>query len=105
MSQTLQRHHGRTTPYGRRRVLLVAVLALLVATAFAVPRHLLDNDEGPSSLPDDKGRGSLLDDKDGGYLSTNGWPPGGQGAYVLGNGRAAVSPHQHPVPIASVAKV
>jgi hypothetical protein len=28
MSQTLQRYHGRTTPYGRR-ALLVAVLALL----------------------------------------------------------------------------
>ena len=27
------------------------------------------------------------------------------GAYVLGNGRPAVSPHQRPVPIASVAKV
>src|SRR5258705_12806366 len=39
MSQTLQRHHGRTTPYGRRRALLVAVLALLAATAFAAPRH------------------------------------------------------------------
>jgi serine-type D-Ala-D-Ala carboxypeptidase (penicillin-binding protein 5/6) len=96
MSRTLQRHHGRTTPYGRRRALLVAVLALLAATAFAAPRHLLNND---------KGRSSLLDDKDRAYLSTDGWPLRGQGAYVLGNGRPAVSPHEQPVPIASLAKV
>jgi serine-type D-Ala-D-Ala carboxypeptidase (penicillin-binding protein 5/6) len=105
MSQTLQRHHGRTTPYSRRRALLVAVLALLAATAFAAPRHLLNNGEDRSSLLDDKGRSSLLDDKGRGYLSTDGWPRRGQGAYVLGNGRPAVSPHQRPVPIASVAKV
>jgi serine-type D-Ala-D-Ala carboxypeptidase (penicillin-binding protein 5/6) len=105
MSQTLQRHHGRTTPYGRRRALLVAVLAILAATAFVAPRHLLNNDEGRSPVLNDKGRSSLLDGQDRGYLSTDGWPLRGQGAYVLGNGRPAVSPHQQPVPIASVAKV
>jgi D-alanyl-D-alanine carboxypeptidase (penicillin-binding protein 5/6) len=104
MSQTLQGHHGRTIPYGRRRALLVAVLALLAATAFAAPRHLLNNGEGRSSLPDDRSRSSLLDNKRA-YLSTEGWPLVGQGAYVLGNGRPAVSPHEQPVPIASVAKV
>jgi D-alanyl-D-alanine carboxypeptidase (penicillin-binding protein 5/6) len=92
-------------PYGRRRVLLVAVLAVLAATACAAPRHLLNNAQDRSSLPDEKGRSSLLDDKDRASLSTHGWPLGGQGAYVLGNGRPAVSPHQRPVPIASVAKV
>jgi D-alanyl-D-alanine carboxypeptidase (penicillin-binding protein 5/6) len=86
MTPTLERHHGRTTPYGRRRALLVVVLALLAATAFAAPRHL---------------RGG----EDRGYLSTDGWPLRGQGAYVLGNARPAVSPHEQPVPIASVAKV
>jgi D-alanyl-D-alanine carboxypeptidase (penicillin-binding protein 5/6) len=105
MSQTLQRRHGRTTPYGRRRAVLVAVLVLLAAAAFAAPRHLLNSDEGRRSLLNDKGRSSLLDDKDRPYLSTDGWPASGQGAYVLGNGRPAVSPHQQPVPIASVAKV
>jgi D-alanyl-D-alanine carboxypeptidase (penicillin-binding protein 5/6) len=106
MSQTLQRRHGRTTPYGRRRALLGAVLALLLAaTAFAAPRHLLNNDEGRSSLLDDKDRSSLLDGQDRSYLSTDGWPRLGQGAYVLGNGRPAVSPHQRRVPIASLAKV
>jgi D-alanyl-D-alanine carboxypeptidase (penicillin-binding protein 5/6) len=105
MSQTLQRQHGTTTPYGRRRALLVAVVALLLAaTAFAAPRHLLNGADRSSPL-DDKGRSSLLDDKDRAYLSTDGWPLRGQGAYVLGNGRPAVSPHQQPVPIASVAKV
>jgi serine-type D-Ala-D-Ala carboxypeptidase (penicillin-binding protein 5/6) len=96
---------ARSTPHGRRRALLVAVLALLAATACAAPRHLLNNDEDRSSLLDVKGRSSLLVDKDRAYLSTHGWPLRGQGAYVLGNGRPAASPHQQPVPIASVAKV
>jgi serine-type D-Ala-D-Ala carboxypeptidase (penicillin-binding protein 5/6) len=78
---------------------------LLAATAFAAPRHLFNNDEARSFLPDDKDRSSLLDDKDRSHLSTHGWPRRGQGAYVLGNGRPAVSPRQRPVPIASVAKV
>ncbi|MEP7179719.1 MAG: serine hydrolase, partial [Pseudonocardiales bacterium] len=43
--------------------------------------------------------------KDRAYLSTDGWPQLGQGAYVLGDGRLALSPHQQPVPIASLAKV
>jgi serine-type D-Ala-D-Ala carboxypeptidase (penicillin-binding protein 5/6) len=37
--------------------------------------------------------------------STDGWPQHGQWAYVLGNGRLAVSPDEQPVPIASLAKV
>jgi serine-type D-Ala-D-Ala carboxypeptidase (penicillin-binding protein 5/6) len=37
--------------------------------------------------------------------STDGWPQHGQWAYVLGNGRLAVSPDEQPVPIASMAKV
>ena len=89
MTRRPQPHDGRTTPYRqrRRRVLLGAVLALLLAaTAFAAPRH-------------------HHDDKNRTYLSADGWPRRGQGAYVLGNGRPAVSPHQRPVPIASLAKV
>jgi D-alanyl-D-alanine carboxypeptidase (penicillin-binding protein 5/6) len=70
-------------------MLLGAVLVLLLATtAFAAGRHLLNEH-----------------DKDRAYLSTDGWPQRGQGAYVLGNGRPAVSPHEQPVPIASLAKV
>jgi D-alanyl-D-alanine carboxypeptidase (penicillin-binding protein 5/6) len=98
--------HGTTPPYGRRRALLAAVLALLLAaTAFAAPRHLFGNAEERSSLPHDQGGSSLLDGQDRRHLSTHGWPLRGQGAYVLGNGRPAATPHQHPVPIASVAKV
>jgi hypothetical protein len=87
MTKTPQPRYGTATPYGRRRVLLGAVLALLLAaTAFAAPRHLFNGEDRSS-------------------LSTDGWPLRGQGAYVLGNGPPAVSPHEQPVPIASVAKV
>ena len=79
----------------RRRALLVAVVALLAVTTFAAPGHLLGGKDHSSRL-DGHGRS---------YLSTHGWPLSGQGAYVLGNGRPVVSPHEHPVPIASVAKV
>jgi serine-type D-Ala-D-Ala carboxypeptidase (penicillin-binding protein 5/6) len=81
------------------------VLAFLGVTAFAASQHLLNNDQGRSWLLREKGRGSLLDNKHRTYLSTEGWPLVGQGAYVIGNGRPAVSPHEHPVPIASVTKV
>jgi serine-type D-Ala-D-Ala carboxypeptidase (penicillin-binding protein 5/6) len=88
---------ARTILYGprrRRRALLGVVLALLLAaTAFAASRHLFNNGEDRSLL------------KGGSYLSTDGWPRRGQGAYVLDNGRPAVSPHERPVPIASLAKV
>ncbi|MBS1868158.1 MAG: D-alanyl-D-alanine carboxypeptidase [Actinobacteria bacterium] len=71
----------------RRRALLGAALVLLLAaTAFPGLRHPLDG-------------------RDRSYLSTDGWPRRGQGAYVLDGGRPAASPHQRPVPIASVAKV
>jgi D-alanyl-D-alanine carboxypeptidase (penicillin-binding protein 5/6) len=89
MTNTPRAHHRTRALYGRRRrrALLGAALAVfLAATAFAAPRH-------------------LLDDKDRSYLSTDGWPLRGQGAYVLGDGRPAVSPHEQPVPIASLAKV
>ncbi|HYZ63624.1 MAG TPA: serine hydrolase [Acetobacteraceae bacterium] len=101
MSQTLERQHRTTTPYRRRRAVLVLILA---ATALAAPR-LVNKDEDRSYVPNDRDRSYVPADRDRSYLSTNGWPLRGQGAYVLGNGRPAVSPHQHPVPIASVAKV
>jgi serine-type D-Ala-D-Ala carboxypeptidase (penicillin-binding protein 5/6) len=70
-------------------VLVGAVLVLLVSAAALVTARLL----------------LAEDDKNRNYLSTDGWPQRGQGAYVLGNGRPAVSPDQQAVPIASVAKV
>ena len=107
MSGAPQPRYGTPTPYHvrRRRVLLAAVLALVVAvTALAAPRHLLDGDDR-SRLGSDEDPSSPLDGQDRSYRSADGWPLRGQGAYVLGNGRPAVSPHQRPVPIASVAKV
>jgi D-alanyl-D-alanine carboxypeptidase (penicillin-binding protein 5/6) len=77
------------TVYGRRRRrwLLGGVLALLLAyTAFAAAGH--PHGDGGST-----------------YWSALGWPQQGQAALVLGNGRAAASPHEQPVPIASLAKV
>jgi serine-type D-Ala-D-Ala carboxypeptidase (penicillin-binding protein 5/6) len=41
----------------------------------------------------------------GTYASPVSWPQQGQAAFVLGNGRAAASPHEQPAPIASLAKV
>ena len=88
----------------RRRRLLLAVLALLAATAFAAPRHLLDGADR-SYLGGDGDRSPVVRGGDRSHPSTQGWPRRGQGAYVLGDGRPAVSPNQQPVPIASVAKV
>jgi D-alanyl-D-alanine carboxypeptidase (penicillin-binding protein 5/6) len=91
---------ARTPPYGRRRALLVAVLALFAATAFAAPRHLFNGEDRSYLVSGEDPDGQVH-----GYGSTDGWPLRGQGAYVLGNGRPVASPHQQPVPIASVAKV
>src|ERR1700760_1792714 len=88
---TTRQPDQRTTRRGWRpqRVLLGSILTLLLAaTAFAAV-HYLRTDK----------------DKERTYLSTDGWPQLGQGAYVLGDGHFAVSPNQHPVPIASLAKV
>jgi len=86
----------RSTVYRprRRRVLLGAIPALLLAhTAFAATGHLLN----------DKGR--MLNDKGATDVSPVSWPQRGQAAFVLGNGRPAASPHEQPAPIASLAKV
>lgn len=94
MTQTLSRPpYDRTRLHTARRrrlliwtvVVLAAALVLGGATAIAI--HLRDDDSRRV------------------YLSTNGWPARGQGAYQLGNRSPAASPHQRPVPIASLAKV
>jgi serine-type D-Ala-D-Ala carboxypeptidase (penicillin-binding protein 5/6) len=75
--------------YGRRRrrAVLGAVLALLLAyAAFAAARRQ-PNEQGPT------------------HFSAVRWPPRGQAAIVLGSGRPAASPDEQPVPIASLAKV
>jgi D-alanyl-D-alanine carboxypeptidase (penicillin-binding protein 5/6) len=81
---------GPTTVHRRpRRPRLVAAIALV--TVAAVASVLL-------------GR-RLLDDRDRHYLSTDGWPAIGQGAYQVGDETPRASAHEEPVPIASVAKV
>src|SRR5581483_5597807 len=77
-------------PARRRRTLLIAVFGVVLvlvvgAAVFALRERSADSRRA--------------------YLSTNGWPSAGQGAYQLGHGRTAASPDQHPVPIASLAKV
>ncbi len=78
----------------RRRVQLGAPLALLVAyTAFAGARHPLNGTAYP------------LNETHRAEVSTVSWPQQGQAALVRENGRPAASPHEQPVPIASLAKV
>jgi D-alanyl-D-alanine carboxypeptidase (penicillin-binding protein 5/6) len=64
-----------------------AVVLLVAATAVVVVLRISDSDSRRA------------------YLSTDGWPAAGQGAYQLGDQQPAASPNQHPVPIASLAKV
>jgi serine-type D-Ala-D-Ala carboxypeptidase (penicillin-binding protein 5/6) len=85
------------TVYGRRRlrrrVLLGAVLVLLLTgTALAAAGHPFRHSAG-ANLNHRTGRSAV------------GWPQQGQAAFVLGDGRPAASPHERPVPIASLAKV
>ncbi|HEY1565582.1 MAG TPA: hypothetical protein VGF68_01145 [Solirubrobacteraceae bacterium] len=74
-------------------MLLSAVFALLVAhPAFAAVRHLLN--DTARVLNEDRVDQSPV-----------AWPRRGEAALVLGDGRPAASPHEPPVPIASLAKV
>ncbi len=82
--------------YGRRRrrVVLVAILAVLVArAALAAALHLVSNE------------GGTLTHRPRTSVPAGMWPAGGQAAFVLGSDRSAASPHQQPVAIASLAKV
>ncbi len=88
--------HTRAAVYGqrRRRVRLGAVLVLLLAcVAFTAVDHPLGGQVHPQG---DRGRT---------YASGVMWPQQGQAALVLGDGRAAASPDEQAVPIASLAKV
>ena len=82
--------------YGRRRrgALLGVVLAvLLVHAVLPAAGHLLSDTAGAFGQAHPT------------LVSPGMWPRRGQAALVLGNDRPAASPHQHPVPIASLAKV
>jgi serine-type D-Ala-D-Ala carboxypeptidase (penicillin-binding protein 5/6) len=78
----------------RRRVLLGTALAVVLAhAAFAGAGRPRNDEADPLGEP---GRT---------YLSLVSWPQQGQAALLLGDGRAAASPHEQPAPIASLAKV
>ncbi|MBV9817727.1 MAG: hypothetical protein JOZ07_05185 [Solirubrobacterales bacterium] len=81
----------------RRRLLLGVVLFLLLADTAG---QLL-NDTRHVRLPAARTR----NDPRRTDVSAVSWPQPGQAALVLGNGRPAASPHEQPVPIASLAKV
>jgi serine-type D-Ala-D-Ala carboxypeptidase (penicillin-binding protein 5/6) len=66
---------------------------LIAALAFAVAGHVANK------------AGRKLNHLDRPFRSTVIWPQRGQAAIVLGDGRPAVSPHEQPAPIASLAKV
>lgn len=74
-------------PRRRRLGALILAFVLVAAAAVIASRRL------------------LTDDAHRQYLSTDGWPKQGQGAYQLGDDQAAASPDQRPAPIASLAKV
>jgi D-alanyl-D-alanine carboxypeptidase (penicillin-binding protein 5/6) len=85
----------RSPAYGRRhvRLLLGAALALLVVHTALAPAHHSLNDEGRTPS------------RQRVFVSAAKWPQRGQAAFVPGNGRPTASPHEQPVPIASLAKV
>jgi D-alanyl-D-alanine carboxypeptidase (penicillin-binding protein 5/6) len=84
----------------RPTALGVVFALILVALPFAVARHLLSGDGRTAGAKDHPGfvahRTSPPQAE---------WPPRGQAAIVIGKGKRAVSPHQRPAPIASLAKV
>jgi serine-type D-Ala-D-Ala carboxypeptidase (penicillin-binding protein 5/6) len=94
----------RTTYRTRRRPTLVgAIVALvLVAAPFAVAHQLLS---GTGGVPAGKGADHMLRAPGHTDQSQGEWPPQGQAAIVVGNGRPKVSPDEEPAPIASLAKV
>ena len=91
MTQTISAPHQRPTKArtaGHPVVfLVVAALLALAAVAGLVAYRYYTSDERRH------------------YLSSNGWPAIGQGAYQVGDGGIAASPRQRPAPIASLAKV
>jgi D-alanyl-D-alanine carboxypeptidase (penicillin-binding protein 5/6) len=82
----------------RRRVLPRAILALLLAAAALAAARALRGGEPTLGTGRTPQKGSARP-------SVIRWPSQGQAAFAIGSGRPAASPHQQPVPIASLAKV
>lgn len=85
---------GRASCRRRRACLAAALLFVVAATVAAAVHH-------PRRDPDHY----LSADDHRAFLSTNGWPVLGQGAYQVGDELSRTSAHETPVPIASLAKV
>jgi serine-type D-Ala-D-Ala carboxypeptidase (penicillin-binding protein 5/6) len=85
--------------YRARRRRLLAGVVLVLPLAYTAGQLL--NDTGQVRMPTARTR----TDQRRTSVSAVSWPLQGQAALVIGNGRPAASPHQQPVPIASVAKV
>jgi serine-type D-Ala-D-Ala carboxypeptidase (penicillin-binding protein 5/6) len=76
----------RRKPKRGRQLQLILVMVVLAASTIVIGRY-------------------LLSDERRNYLSSDGWPTEGQGAYQVGDETPAASANQHAVPIASLAKV
>ena len=84
----------------RPRALGLLLALVLLATPLVAGWHLLrGGDDTLAGQGREAGGGTLT------RLPGSAWPARGQAAIVLGDGRPAVSPHQRPAPIASLAKV
>jgi D-alanyl-D-alanine carboxypeptidase (penicillin-binding protein 5/6) len=85
--------YGRPSVRGgrRRRIRLLLGLLVVSALAFGIVGLALRRWAGADSRRD--------------YLSSDGWPSTGQGAYHVSGKQPAASPNERPAPIASLAKV
>ncbi len=90
---------GRPTVYRRRRRRLLLGVVLVLLLAYLASRLL--SDAGQLGMPTT----GAVTDHGRTYMSAIGWPQQGQAALMLGDGRPEASPHEQPVPIASLAKV
>jgi serine-type D-Ala-D-Ala carboxypeptidase (penicillin-binding protein 5/6) len=84
----------------RPRALGVLLVLVLLATPLAAAWQLLGSGDDTLAGQGREAGGAPLT-----RLPGSAWPAQGQAAIVLGDGRPAVSPHQEPAPIASLAKV
>jgi D-alanyl-D-alanine carboxypeptidase (penicillin-binding protein 5/6) len=92
-------HWSRPSVYRarRRRLLLAVVLILLLAYAAGHAVNKPGYAPMPPARPSTEHRRALV--------TSVSWPAQGQAAVALGKERPTASPAQHPVPIASLAKV
>jgi D-alanyl-D-alanine carboxypeptidase (penicillin-binding protein 5/6) len=95
------RHTRSTVSARRRRALIGAVLALLLAHAAFASSSSSGPAVDPHRVP---ATGQAFNERQA-PLATARWPKQGQAALMFDGGRPGASPHQRAAPIASVAKV